>query len=495
MLDLLIRNARIVDGTGNPWYLADLGVQGDTIALIGRTAVEARTTVDAAGLVACPGFVDVHTHADRIVDAPGAENVLRQGVTTVVSGNCGMSRFPVGRFLDEVETAGPAINFATLVGHGTVRNRAMGAASDRTPTPQEVGEMRRLAEEAMDQGAVGLSSGLFYVPGAYADVDELVALSESVAARGGVYATHARSAGGKIFQAIEEAAEIGRRAGIGVEVSHLKVLHREGRTEDDRADKVLAAVEGARLAGVDLTYDVYPYTATSTSLAAVAIPPWVSEGGQLKARLREAAFRDRVREEVAGRIAWIGGAQSITIAQFEPDPSLAGLSLAEVARRRAVDEVATAMDLVVEGGASGVFHALRRDDVSTILCGESSIVASDGGVVPSRTGIVHPRHYGTFPRVLREYVREGRVMTLETAIRKMTSLPARRFGLRGRGLLTEGMKADIVLFDPETVTDHATFEDPHAFPEGVRWVIVNGHVAWDGRRVSGERAGTVIRRR
>ena len=493
MLDLLIRSARVVDGTGNPWFRADVGVSGDTIVLVGRTAAEARTTLDGAGLVACPGFVDVHTHSDRIVDAPGAENVLRQGVTTVVSGNCGMSGFPVGPFLDEVQAAEPAINFATLVGHGAIRNRAVGPACARQPTEHELGEMRRLVEEAMAQGAVGLSTGLFYAHGACADVDELVAVSESVAACGGVYATHARSAGGKILEAVEEAAEIGRRAGIGVEVSHLKVLHREGRTQPDRVDKVLAAVEDARRQGVDLTYDVYPYTATSTSLSAVAIPPWVSEGGQLKARLRDGTIRDRVREEVAGRIAWIGGGRSITVAEFGPDPSLAGLSLADVARRRGTDEVAAAMDLVAEGDARGVFHALRADDVSTILRGESSMVASDGGVVPSRQGIVHPRHYGTFPRVLREYVRERRLIRLETAVRKMTSLPARRFGLRDRGLLAEGMKADIVLFNPGTVSDRATFDDPHAFPEGISCVVVNGHVAWDGGSVSAARAGAVIR--
>ena len=494
MLDILIRDAKIYDGTGNPWYRADVGVKGGRITAIGVVKEKARKRISATKLALTPGFIDVHMHADGIVDCPTAPNMLRQGVTTVVSGNCGGSAFPVRKMLKKVAAAEPAINYATLVGHGSIRSRVMGLAK-RKPNRRELLQMGRLAEQAMREGAIGMSTGLFYVPGAYAGIDELVAVSRAVAGRGGVYASHARSAGGRIFEAIEEAATIGRRAGIGVEVSHLKVLHREGRTQDDRAEKALEAVAGVRQQGVDLTYDVYPYTATSTSLAAVVIPPRVSEGGKLRARLQDNVTRARIRDEVAGKIAWIGGAGSITIAEFKPDPSMAGLSLAEAARRRGTDEVDIAMDLVVEGKPRGVFHALRPGDVSRILCGESAMVASDGGVVPTRAGIVHPRHYGTFPRVLRDYVRERKLMTLETAVRKMTSLPARRFGFSDRGLLAVGMKADIVLFDPETVSDQATFEDPHAFPVGIHRVVVNGHVAWDGQALSDERAGVVIRRR
>jgi len=493
MLDILIEGAKICDGTGNPWYRAEVGIKEDRIAAIGVLKERARKKIAAGGLVLCPGFVDVHTHADGILECPTADNMLRQGVTTVISGNCGGSGFPIREVLDKVEAVRPAINYATLVGHGTIRRRVMETA-DRKPNRKELAEMRRLAEQAMREGAVGMSTGLFYVPGAYAELDELVEVSKVVAAHGGVYASHKRSAGGKMFEAIREAATIGKKANIPIEISHLKVLHKRGRTKKDRADEALAAIVQYREEGVDVTYDLHPYPATFTSLAAVVIPPWCCKDGKLKERLQDDAIRKQIRDDVAGNIGWIGGGGKITIATFPPDASVEGKSLAEVARLRKRNVVTTAMDMIVEGGPSCIFHALRPGDVRKIVCSDYAMIASDGGIVASREGVVHPRNYGTFPRILREYVREGKLMRLEEAVRKMTSLPARKFGILDRGLIAVGMKADLVLFDPETVADRATFEEPHAFPVGIATVIVNGGIAWNGTTISKQRTGQVIRK-
>jgi len=369
----------------------------------------------------------------------------------------------------------------------------MGMAN-RKPTRQELREMRGLAEQAMREGVVGISTGLFYVPGAYAEVDELVEISKVIAAHGGLYASHKRSAGGRMFEAIQEAAIIGKRASIPIEISHLKVLHKRGRTRKSRAGEAIAAIEQYREEGIDITCDLHPYPATFTGLAAVVIPPWVSKDGQLKERLQDNTIRREIRTEVASNIGWIGGGDKITIARFAPDPSVEGSSLGDVARARRRSVVNTAMDMIVEGSPSCIFHALRPEDVRTIVCSENAMIASDGGIVPSRDGVVHPRNYGTFPRVLREYVREQKLMRFEEAIRKMTSLPARKFGLFDRGLIARGMKADLVLFDPETVADRATFENPHAFPAGVDYILVNGSIAWDGEKISEKRTGQVIRK-
>jgi len=492
MLDIRITGARIYDGTGNPWYYGDIGIAEGRIVSIGIIGQDAGKTIDGDGLVICPGFIDVHTHSEGIVGSPTADNVVRQGVTTVVSGNCGGSGFPIKDALEKVEAASPAINYATLVGHGTIRRRVMGMAS-RKPTREELTQMCQLAEQAMREGAVGMSTGLFYVPGAYAELDELVEVSKAIAAYGGVYASHKRSAGGKIFESIQEAAAIGKQANISIEISHLKVLHKVGRTAEDRVDKVIAAIAQYREDGIDITYDLHPYPATFTGLAAVVIPPWVSIDGKLKERLQDDEIREKIRADVASNIAWIGGGDKITIAKFTPDNSVAGKSLEDVARQRNQDVVTTAMDMIVEGSPSCIFHALRPEDVSKIICSENAMIASDGGIVPSQEGVVHPRNYGTFPRVLREYVRENGLMTLEEAVRKMTSLPARKFGILDRGIIAVGMKADMVLFDPKTVADEATFSNPHAFTTGINWIIVNGHIAWDGSSISEHRTGQVIR--
>jgi len=492
MLHLVIENVKVHDGTGGPWYRASVGIHGDQIAAISTAKLKARKVMRGAGLALCPGFVDVHAHADGIVESPRAANFLHQGITTTVSGNCGDSKLPVGKWLKKVEATRPAINYATLVGHGAVRRRVMGMAG-RKPTRKELCAMCRLVERAMREGAVGMSTGLFYVPGSYAEVGELVALSKVVAQHGGLYASHKRSAGGKVYEAIEEAAAIGRDARLPIEVSHLKVLHRRGRTCRERVKGVLEAIEKFRREGVEMTFDIHPYEATNTGLAAVAIPPRISMGGKLKERLQDKALRRRIRDEVAGRIAWIGGPGKVVLCTFEADRTLEGKSLAEIAHARKCSAVNTAMDLIVEGDASCLFHALRPADVRRVVAHELSMIATDGHVVlPSET-VAHPRNYGTFPRVLREYVRERKLLSLPEAVRKMSSLPAHKFNFRDRGLIAVGAKADLVLFDPETVGERTTYAKPHQFPTGIRAVLVNGHVALRNERISSTRAGQVLR--
>jgi N-acyl-D-amino-acid deacylase len=491
MLDILIKDASVVDGTGSPEFSADIGIKDGGIASVGKTEEKAERTIRAKNLIVSPGFIDIHTHSERITELPGAKNFLRQGVTTVVSGNCGMSPLPVKKHLQEVEAAMPGVNYAVLAGHGAIRKQVMGM-DNRPPGLKELRRMQRLMESSMKAGALGISTGLFYVPGAYADISELIELSKSAAATGGVYASHARSAGGKLFEALEEAAGIGRNARIPVEVSHLKVLHKKGRTRKDRADEALSTIERFRNEGIDITFDIHPYPATFTTLSSVVIPPKVSEGGKLAERLADKALRKEIRGEVQNNISWIGGPEKITITDYRDEEGMAGKTLFELSEAAGIDAAELAMDLSASGEARAIFHALRDEDVAKIVLSKNAMIASDGGIRPDGE-LVHPRYYGTFPRIFREYVRKKKLLSIEEAVRKMTSFPAGKFGIRGRGLLKPGMKADIAVFNPETFADTATFEKPASYPSGLKWVIINGKISWDGEKGSASRHGLVIR--
>ncbi len=492
MLDIIIKHGRIIDGTGSPWYQADIGIKNGVICSIGRIHDTAVKVISARHLTVAPGFIDIHTHSEKITSAPRAENFLRQGVTTVVSGNCGDSILPVRDHLDEVAKTGPGVNYATLAGHGAIRNLVMGCEY-RAPDKKELSAMVSLAEKAMDEGALGISTGLIYVPGAYAGQDELLCISKSVAARGGVYATHARSAGGKLFDALEEAAFIGEKASIPVEISHLKVLHKTGRTNRDRADKILEAVEKYRQAGIDLSFDVHPYPATYTTLASVIIPSSASADGKLRQRLGGKAFRDEIAGDVAKNIAWMGGPEKIIITGDEHKLKAEPVTLGRIAESSKKNYVQTAMDLIEQGNPRAVFHALREEDVKQIILSPSAMFASDGGIRHKKE-FVHPRYYGTFPRIIREYVREQKLLRLEDAVMRMTSFPARKFNIPYRGLVQTGMRADIAVFDPGTFSDTATFTQPASYPVGLRWVLVNGKIAWNGRNVSKIRHGEIVKK-
>ncbi len=447
-----------------------------------------------------PGFIDIHTHARRgIFDVPTALNYVRQGVTTLVEGQDGSSPLPLGAFLSKVAALRPAVNFASLVGHGSVREAVMGRA-DRAPSAAELGRMGSLVRDAMREGAFGLSTGLFYVPGTFARTDEVIALARVAGEMGGIHVSHMRDEAAGVVESVRETIAIGEEGRLPTQVTHHKVI---GRAGWGRSAETLQLLEEARRRGVDATIDAYPYTASSTALAAALFPAWALEDGTdaLRRRLGSPAARAHVREVVVDKIRnerGGGDPGNIRIAACGLDPSLEGKTLAGILVERGLaPTVENAADLAIEivekGGASGVFHAISEEDVERILASPLTMVASDGEIPVFGRGAPHPRSYGTFPRVLGVYVREKKLLTLEEAVRKMTSLPATRLGLADRGLVRPKMKADLVVFDPETIRDRATFERPHQYAEGVSLVVVGGEVVLDGARATAARPGRVLR--
>jgi dihydroorotase/N-acyl-D-amino-acid deacylase len=499
--DLLIRDARVVDGSGAPWFRADVGVRGEKIAAVTpRLAGTARRVIEAGGRVAAPGFIDLHSHArGGIFERPAAENYVRQGVTTLVEGPDGSSPLPLGAFLDKLEELRPGVNLASFVGHGSVRAAVVGT-EDRSPTPAELERMRELVRQAMRDGAFGLSTGLFYVPGSFARTDEVVALARVAGELGGLHISHMRDEAAGVLDSVRETIAIGEEGGLPTQVTHHKMI---GRAAWGRSAESLRLVREARARGVDVTVDQYPYTASSTALSAALLPPWSLAGGQsaLRERLSDPAQRARIVEVVKDRIRnerGGGDPRNIQIAACGFDHSLEGRTLAAILEGRGVPAtVESAAELTLEiaerGGASAIFHAISEEDVERILAAPFTMIASDGEIPAFGQGAPHPRSYGTFARVLAVYVREKRLLTLEDAIRKMTSLPAARLGLGDRGLLRPGMKADLVVLDPATVRDRASYEKPHQYAEGVSLVLVNGEPVLDGDRMTGARPGRVLR--
>jgi len=499
--DLLIRDARVVDGSGAPWFRADVGVRGDTIAAVApRLAGTARRVIEAGGQVAAPGFIDLHSHArGGIFERPAAENYVRQGVTTLVEGPDGSSPLPLGAFLDKLEALRPGVNLASFVGHGSIRSAVIGS-DDRAPTDAELERMRELVRQAMRDGAFGLSTGLFYVPGSFARTDEVVALARVAGELGGIHISHMRDETKGVLDSVRETIAIGEQGGLPTQVTHHKMI---GRAAWGQSADSLRLVREARERGVDVTVDQYPYTASSTALTAALMPPWSLVGGAAAVRERLAdreqrarileVVKDRIRNERGG-----GDPGNIRIAACGFDRSLEGRSLASILEGRGVPStVESAAELSLEiaekGGASAIFHAISEEDVERILAAPFTMIASDGEIPAFGQGAPHPRSYGTFARVLAVYVREKRLLTLEEAIRRMTSLPAARLGLADRGLLRPGMKADVVVLDPAAVRDRATYEKPHQYAEGVSLVLVNGEPVLDGDRMTGARPGRVLR--
>lgn len=497
--DLLIRGGRVVDGTGNPWLRADVAVRGDRIARIGHLPdADADRILDAGGLVVAPGFVDPHTHAVRgIFDVPTADNYLLQGVTTLTEGNDGSSPWPIGEHLARIADAGVSPNWAVFAGQGTIRRTVMGS-DDREPTHDELDRMRALVAQAMEEGAFGLSTGLFYVPGSFTAAEEVIALSAVAAGYGGIYISHMRDEALGLLDSVRETIRIGAEAGIPVQITHHKAL---GRGAWGRSADSLALVDAARARGIDVTIDQYPYTASQTSITAV-VPQWAQAGGTqaLIARLRDPETRRRIREEIVHRIEHDRGGgdpANVVIGLCAWDRSLEGKSLADVLAGRGVEAtLAHAADLVMEivenGGARAIYHAMDEGDVERIMRHPATAVGSDGGVSVFGAGVPHPREYGTFARVLGRYVRERGVLTLEEAVRKMSGATAARLGLQDRGLLREGFFADVAVFDPGRIIDRATFEDPHRYADGVEYVLVNGVLVVDGGAHTGARPGRVL---
>lgn len=500
--DVVITGATVIDGTGAPGYTGDVAVLDGRIARVSRRPLpteRATRIIDAHGLVVAPGFIDLHAHLDPLLQLPHAESHVRQGVTTALGNPDGGGAFPLGTYLDSAAALGVGLNVAFLVGHNTIRRGVLGSA-DRAPTPDELERMRAMVAEAMADGAFGLSTGLRYTPGFYADTDEVVALAEIAAREGGIYTSHLRDEGFQLLDGVAEAMEIGRRAGIPVVLTHHKVV---GAPMWGTSVQTLAMIDSARSAGTDVMADQYPYTATHTGIS-ILVPPWALAGGnrEFLARLEDPVLRDSIEAGILWNIVNDRGGNDLRRVQFARvtwDRSLEGRTLHDWALRDGLPSTPeTGVHLVIEamrrGGANAIFHVLDEADVERIMQHPHTAIASDGRLTALGDGHPHPRAYGTFPRVLAVYVRERGVLTLEEAVRRMTSLPADRLRLQDRGRIAEGARADLVVFDPATVADRATFADPHQYPEGIPFVIVNGVVAIDQGEFRDERPGLVLRR-
>jgi N-acyl-D-amino-acid deacylase len=500
--DLLLRNGRMVDGTGNPWYRADVAISGDTIVRIAPSIDSpAATVIDVNGQVIAPGFIDIHSHGDRgIFDVPSADNYVRQGVTTLIGSPDGDSPLPLGPFLEQLEALPKSLNIGMFFGQGSVRAAVVGEV-DRAATEDEIEEMRALVAQAMAEGAFGLSTGLFYVPGSFTSTDEVVELAQVAARFGGIHISHMRDEAAGVLASVRETIEIGARGGLPTQLTHHKIV---GQPNWGKSVDTLRFVDEARARGVDVTIDLYPYTASSTRISAALFPAWSREGGAgpMLARLENAAMRERVKADVARIIRderGGGDLENVVIARCEWDESLAGETLADIAGLRGLeasleDGAEAAIWIVQQGDCQGIFHAMSEEDLQRILRHPASMVASDGGVVEYGRAHPHPRSYGTFARVLSVYVRERGVITLEEAVRKMTAFPAQRLGLADRGVLRPGLKADITVFDPARVRDAATFERPHQYAEGFALVLVNGEAVFDGEEMTAARPGRVLYR-
>jgi N-acyl-D-amino-acid deacylase len=499
--DLLIRNARVVDGTGNAWYRADIGIKSGKIASIGRlTAATADRVIDAAGRVASPGFIDVHTHVEGAVEqVPRGDNYLLDGVTTIVTGNCGSSNIKLAEWFQKLQGLGLGLNVATLIGHNSVRSEVMGTAN-RLATAEEIAKMQALVERGMQEGAVGFSTGLIYIPGTYSNTEEVVALGKAAAQFGGVYASHMRDEGDRVIEAINEAVTVGKESGLRVQWSHFKI---DTPRIWGYSEKTIALVEKYRREGVDVVVDQYPYDRSSTNLG-ITLPSWALADGPAKVteRLRDKATRAKIAGEMKEMVTKLGHKDYsyAAVASFRPDKSYEGKTISEInvmkGRAKTMDqEIQTILDMMETGGAQMVYHSMGGVDVERIMRYPNTAVASDGGIRVFGQGMPHPRSYGTNARTLAEWVRERRVLTLEDAIRRMTSLPARTFGFKDRGVLREGAAADVLVFDPDKVQDKATFVNPHQYSEGFDYIVVNGKVAGEQGKLNDVRAGMVLKGR
>ena len=535
--DLVIQNGKIVDGAGNPWYKGDVAIAEGKIVTVGKSLrAEADETLDATGLIVAPGFIDAHSHSDSVtLFYREMESTVMQGITTVVAGQCGSSIAPINpalkdelekrwlgwlppelefkitwnsfdEYLKEEEKEGLGANVAHLVGHGAVRIASMGFEA-REPTPGELDDMREYTAEAMEAGAYGLSTGLIYPPGIFAKTDEIIEVAKVAARYGGIYDSHIRGEGKTLMKSLEEAITIGEEAEIPVQISHHKAATKSlwGKSADS-----LALIENARGRGLDVTVDQYPYKAGSTSLV-TCLPPWAHEGGmeRLLDRLRDQQLKEKMQEDIekgipgwenfAGELGWEN--VYVTSVKSDDNKSVEGKNLNEIQEMRGDPDAFTSLfDLISEeeGRVGMVIFAMDEGDVRRIMRHHLQMVGTDSGSSTTsgymRRGKPHPRGYGTYPRILGRYVRELGVLRLEEAVRKMTSMPAQRFGILDRGLVRPGMRADITVFDPDTVIDKATYQDPHQFPEGIEYVVVNGRVTVDKGKYTGALAGKTLRK-
>ena len=497
--DLIIRGGKVVDGSGNPWYHADIAIKNDRIAEIGQLSNhEAKRVIDAHGLVVAPGFIDPHTHALRgIFEVPNAESALLQGVTTLTEGNDGSSPYPIDRHYADIDNLRISPNWAVFVGQGTIRQRVIGFGL-RKATLDEMERMKQMVRDAMEQGALGISTGLFYVPGSFTSTEEVIELSKVAAEYNGIYISHIREEAAQLIDSVQETIRIGEEADIPVQITHHKVI---GVENWGASIESLRLVDEARKRGVDVTIDQYPYTASQTSINAL-IPQWAQAGGreEMLSRINSAETYSTIKNEVVAKILYDRGGgdpKNVFISRNSWDPDMAGKNLAELAidagleptPENAADVV---FDIIRGGGATAVYHAIGPEDVDRIMQHPATAIGSDGPVGVFGEGAPHPRQYGTFARVLGLYVRERKILSLEEAIRKMSSQSARRLGIHDRGLITKGYFADIAIFDPDEIIDKATFENPHQYAIGTKFVLVNGTVVVENGQHTGARPGRIL---
>jgi N-acyl-D-aspartate/D-glutamate deacylase len=499
--DVLIQGGRVVDGSGNPWYPADIGIRDGRIVHMGRIEnASSDVVLDATGLYVTPGFIDPHTHAGSGLleeELRGGRPLLAQGLTTVVVNPDGGGPWPLAEQRATYEEQGVGLNIALLVGQGTIRREVMGM-EDRPPTAEELERMKSLVREGMEAGAFGLSTGLYYAPGNYASTDEIVALAREVAPRG-IYTSHIRDEGDYnvgLIAAVEEVIAISEQAGIPGIVTHFKAL---GPNNWGKSVAACIRIERARQRGVQVWADQYPYEASGTSITGALVPRWAQAGetgpgepSPLERRLQNPTERQRMRDGMLENIERRGGPSKLVVSRHQSDPSIEGRSLEELAEQRSMEPVDVALDLLDAGGAGLVSFNMSDLDIENIMSKDYTMTCSDGGLVPSGRGKPHPRYYGTFPRKIRRYVVERGVITLPHAIRSMTSLVATVHGFEGRGLLREGAWADVVVFDLERIRDRATYQDPHQLSEGMVHVLVNGKLAVRDGQFTGENAGVVL---
>jgi len=521
--DLVIKGGLVVDGTGNPWLRKDIGITNGKITGLGHITEDSGKTMDATGMIVSPGFIDLHNHSDfTILAYPSAENHIMQGVTTAVVGNCGLSLAPVNpnnlallkrylspflrsgfdygwewrtlaEFYQKVEKQDISLNLAPLVGQGAIRLAVKGFDSTG-PSAEEMNQMKKLLAQSLEDGAFGMSTGLVYLPGCYSSTEELIELASVLREYGAIYTTHMRSERDKLIEALEEAIEIAEANGIPLEVSHHKAA--EG-SNWGKVNATLRLMEQARQRGVEVNCDVYPYIAGSTTITRL-LPTWTLAGGVEKMldRLKDNRTTQSIKlEGIRLSKKW----DRIVVAECPSKKEYQGKSLEDILKEtdRFDDPYEGLSDLLleIEGNATIIVFMMDEDDVRTVMSNPlSSFISDSQATAPDAGGKPHPRAYGTFPRVLGKYVREEKLLTLEQAIRKMTSLPAGKIGLKSRGILREGFWADVVIFDQAVIKDQATFDDPHQYPKGIEYVIVNGQVVVDHGKLTGVRPGKILRR-
>ena len=498
--DIVILNGAVYDGTGTAPVTTDIAIKDSMIVALGNFAnAKADRVIDAQGLAVSPGFIDMHTHLEPIMELNSCESHVRQGVTTALGGPDGSSPYPLKPFMDSLQQKGIGMNVAYLVGHNTVRRNIMGL-ENRAPTEDELHAMEAEIDSAMKDGAFGISTGLKYLPGAFSKVDEIIDLSKVASKYGGIYTSHLREEGLGLFDAVAEAIQISEKANIPVVLTHHKAI---GKPMWGKSARTLAMVDSARAKGLDIKMDQYPYAASYTSIS-VLIPSWARAGGQEEfiERTEDPVLRDSIKNGIIFNILNDRGGSDLDRVQFAKvnwAPELEGKTLKYWCEQNELEpSVENGADMVIKaqlnGGASCVFHAMAEEDVERIMKHPMTMIGSDGRLVEPGMGHPHPRWYGTFPRVLGRYVRDKKVLELPEAIRKMTYLPAQSLHLTDRGIIKEGTKADITIFNPETVIDKATFEKPHQYSEGIEYVIVNGGIAVDNGRFKDIKSGIVLRK-